>query len=56
VETKTFNNVYADAMGDAYERLDGLGYERGDSMELANHGPMGAEALSTLGFGDEVAF
>jgi hypothetical protein len=48
------SNVYADAMGEAYERLQGLGYERGDGMELANHGPMGAEALSTLGFGDAV--
>jgi hypothetical protein len=47
-------NVYADAMGEAYERLEGLGYERGD-MDFANHGPMGSEALSTLGFGDEVA-
>jgi len=47
-------NVYADAMGQAYERLDGLGYERGD-RDFANHGPMGAEALCTLGFGDEVA-
>ena len=48
-------NVYANAMGEAYERLDKLGYERGDGMELANHGPMAAEALSTLGFGGEVA-
>jgi hypothetical protein len=47
-------NIYAHAMGDAYERLDGLGYERGD-MDFANHGPMAAEALSTLGFGDQVA-
>nr|WP_318546619.1 questin oxidase family protein [Mycobacterium lepraemurium] len=41
-------------MGDAYERLRGLGYERGE-MEFANHGPMAAEALSALGFGDHVA-
>jgi hypothetical protein len=47
------SNVYADAMGEAYERLDGLGYERGDGVEFANHGPMGAEALATLGFGAE---
>jgi len=47
--------TYAEAMADAYERLEGLGYERGDSLHLANHGPMGAEALSTLGFGDQVA-
>jgi Questin oxidase-like len=48
-------NGYADAMGDAYHRLAGLGYERGDGMDLANHGPMGAEALAVMGFGDEVA-
>src|SRR6201998_3659165 len=41
-------------MGQAYERLDGLGYERGE-RDFANHGPMAAEALCTLGFGDEVA-
>jgi hypothetical protein len=46
-------NTYADAIGDAYERLVNLGYERGD-REFANHGPMGAEALCALGFGDEV--
>jgi hypothetical protein len=49
------HNGYADAMGDAYDRLTGLGYERGDGMDLANHGPMGAEALAAMGFGDEVA-
>ena len=48
-------NIYASAMAEAYERLDGLGFERGDSLELANHGPMGAEALTTMGFGAEVA-
>lgn len=47
------NNVYANAMGEAYERLAGLGYERGEA-DFANHGPMAAEALSTLGFGDQV--
>lgn len=47
-------NVYADAMGQAYDRLVGLGYERGE-RDFANHGPMGAEALCTLGFGGEVA-
>jgi len=47
-------NTHADAMSEAYQRLEGLGYERGDGMDLANHGPMGAEALSTLGFGDQV--
>jgi hypothetical protein len=48
-------NIYADAMREAYERLEGLGYERGDRMELANHGPMAAEALAILGFGDQLA-
>lgn len=47
-------NVYADAMAEAYQRLDSLGYERGE-REFANHGPMAAEALCTLGFGDDVA-
>lgn len=47
-------NVYADAIADAYDRLAGLGYERG-AREFANHGPMGAEALCALGFGDEAA-
>jgi hypothetical protein len=46
-------NVYADAMGDAYQRLAGLGYERG-ANDFANHGPMGAEAMCTLGFGDQI--
>lgn len=46
------SNVYADAMAEAYQRLDGLGYERG-AREFANHGPMTAEALCTLGFGVE---
>jgi hypothetical protein len=46
-------SVYADAMGEAYERLRGLGYERGE-LDFANHGPMGAEALCTLGFCHEV--
>lgn len=48
------SNVYSDAMAEAYQRLDGLGYERGEN-DFANHGPMAAEALCTLGFGDEVA-
>ncbi|MGH3558080.1 MAG: questin oxidase family protein [Mycobacterium sp.] len=54
MRTSMSSNVYADAMAEAYERLDGLGYERGE-YEFANHGPMGAEALCTLGFGAEVA-
>lgn len=46
---------YRDAVNDALERLDDLGYERGVGMDLANHGPMGAEALALLGQEDEVA-
>ncbi|HEV7420590.1 MAG TPA: hypothetical protein VGO30_12160 [Mycobacterium sp.] len=43
-------------MGEALERLDDLGYERrGEGGDLANHGPMGAEALACMGFTDEVA-
>ncbi|MGK5732069.1 questin oxidase family protein [Streptomyces sp. URMC 124] len=46
---------YSDALNDALERLDDLGYERGQGVDLANHGPMGAEALALLGHEDEVA-
>ncbi|MGW0732066.1 questin oxidase family protein [Streptomyces sp. NPDC002851] len=46
---------YHDAVNDALERLADLGYERGAGVDLANHGPMGAEALALLGHGDEVA-
>ncbi|MFI6642825.1 hypothetical protein [Streptomyces sp. NPDC050504] len=46
---------YTDALNDALERLDDLGYERGQGVDLANHGPMGAEALVLLGMGDDVA-
>ncbi|WP_020667036.1 questin oxidase family protein [Amycolatopsis nigrescens] len=46
---------YTDAVNDALERLDDLGYERGADGDLANHGPMGAEALAVLGHGDDVA-
>ncbi|MFE9328597.1 hypothetical protein ACIHDR_47490 [Nocardia sp. NPDC052278] len=46
---------YYDAVNDALERTDDLGYERGEAMDLANHGPMGAEALATLGHTDAVA-
>lgn len=46
---------YSDAVNDALERLDDLGYERGAQGDLANHGPMGAEALAVLGHGDDVA-
>jgi hypothetical protein len=50
----TSSNVYGDGMAEAYERLERVGYERGE-REFANHGPMSAEALCTLGFGGEVA-
>ncbi|MCC3768935.1 questin oxidase family protein [Streptomyces sp. UNOC14_S4] len=46
---------YHDAVNDALERMEGLGYERGKGVDLANHGPMGAEALAVLGQGDAVA-
>jgi Questin oxidase-like len=47
---------YADALGDALERLADLGYERGgDGGDLANHGPMAAEALACMGLNGEVA-
>ncbi|MEV0375143.1 hypothetical protein AB0I10_36135 [Streptomyces sp. NPDC050636] len=46
---------YRDALNDALERMDDLGYERGQGADLANHGPMGAEALALLGQEDEVA-
>jgi len=46
---------YSDAVNDALERLDDLGYERGTQGDLANHGPMGAETLAALGYGDRVA-
>ncbi|ASF12596.1 hypothetical protein NBRGN_016_02620 [Nocardia brasiliensis NBRC 14402] len=46
---------YQDAVIDALERLDDLGYERNlGGGDLANHGPMGAEALAVLGHGDAV--
>ncbi|MEU8780801.1 hypothetical protein [Streptomyces sp. NPDC048637] len=46
---------YHEALNDALERMDDLGYERGQGVDLANHGPMGAEALALLGQEDEVA-
>jgi len=45
---------YSDAVNDALERLDDLGYERGDRSELVNHGPMAAETLATLGHGADI--
>ena len=46
---------YHDAVNDALERMADLGYERGVGADLANHGPMGAEALAVLGYGADVA-
>ncbi|MFC9295361.1 questin oxidase family protein [Streptomyces sp. NPDC057011] len=46
---------YEDAVNEALERLDDLGYERGAQGDLANHGPMGAETLAVLGHADKVA-
>jgi hypothetical protein len=43
---------YADAIDDAYGRLEGIGFEFGPGF--ASHAPMAAEALITLGFGQEV--
>jgi hypothetical protein len=43
----------SDALNDALERLDGYGYF--DALGFAQHGPMGAETLSTLGHDDLVA-
>ncbi|KLL10031.1 questin oxidase family protein [Protofrankia coriariae] len=41
--------TYSDAVTDALDRLDDLGYERAGRQDLANHGPRGAEALAALG-------
>jgi hypothetical protein len=46
---------YGDAVNEALERLNDLGYERGEHVDFANHGPMGAETVAALGHGDEVA-
>ncbi|GAA4917446.1 questin oxidase family protein [Streptomyces coeruleoprunus] len=46
---------YLDALNDALERMDDLGYERGKGVDVANHGPMGAEALALMGRADDVA-
>ncbi|MFI9024432.1 questin oxidase family protein [Streptomyces sp. NPDC053560] len=46
--------TYFDAVNEALERLDDLGFERGDRNELVNHGPMAAEVLATLGHGAEI--
>jgi hypothetical protein len=44
--------TYADAMGEALDRLRGVGYEHGTA--LVNHAPMAAEALATMGHASEV--
>ncbi|OHV05161.1 questin oxidase family protein [Mycobacterium talmoniae] len=44
---------YVDVVTDALQRMDDLGYERGEH-HFANHGPMAAEALAVLGFDTEV--
>lgn len=47
--------TYHDAVNDALERLDDLGYERSlGGGDLANHGPMAAETLALLGHGDRI--
>lgn len=46
--------TYSDAVNEALERLDDMGYERGDRNELVNHGPMAAETLATLGHGGQI--
>jgi hypothetical protein len=43
----------SDALADALERLDGFAYL--DAPGFANHGPMGAETLSSLGHNDLLA-
>ena len=44
---------YADAVNNALDRLRGTGFYLGEFF--ANHGPMAAEALATLGYCDEVS-
>jgi hypothetical protein len=46
------STTYSDAVGEALERLRGVGYEWGPSF--ANHAPMAAEALARMGYADEV--
>lgn len=48
------SSSYDEAVNDALDRLDGLGYEWG-TADLVNHGPMGAEALALLGYPDQVS-
>lgn len=44
--------TYGDAIGEALQRIQGVGFEFGPSY--ANHAPMAAEALARLGYADEV--
>lgn len=43
---------HQDALNDALERMDELGYERGTQGNLVNHGPRGTEARAVFGHGD----
>lgn len=42
---------YAEAVSEALQRLQGVGFEHGPSF--ANHAPMAAEALTRLGYADD---
>ncbi|WP_181785805.1 questin oxidase family protein [Streptomyces phytophilus] len=44
---------YYEAVSDAFDRLEGLGYEWG-SASFVNHAPMAAEAMARLGHGDHL--
>jgi hypothetical protein len=44
---------YHEAVNDALDRLEGLGYEWGSSSFI-NHAPMAAEAMARLGYGDHL--
>lgn len=53
VQVTADNDRREDALADAHERF--AGYHYADGMGFAFHGPMGVEALSTLGHDDLVA-
>ncbi|MFW3461112.1 hypothetical protein ACN24K_10360 [Streptomyces microflavus] len=44
--------TYTDAVGEALERLRGVGFEHGP--RFVNHAPMAAEALAYMGYADDV--
>jgi hypothetical protein len=46
---------YGDAVNDALDRLDDLGFEWGEQLTVVNHGPMGAETMAVLGYPEQVA-